>query len=286
MLPLRDKLRVICHQIKMTTKPVSDETMSVRLAERIKCLPNAEHIASMKQGELKELQAQVSNLMLDIEQANTSRTHDGYVQSMSKKGLPPYRKPVLPARNWYARHAALQCFTGLLKNAKRGDYAWVRVDLPKNVIEKMKAFGKEISDEDVYTADDDRYGRESSFHVTVKYGICEDDVEKVRDVLDGQKAGELYMGESSIFESEDEPYDVVKIEIESKDLKRLHGALSKLPNEDSHPVYKAHATIAYVKKGTGKKYVGAFKLDETIPFSKVVFETTTNEETTFTLEKD
>jgi len=51
--------------------------------------------------------------------------------------------------------------------------------------------------------------------------------------------------------------DVVKVDVESEDLRRLNQKIANaLPNTETHPGYKPHATIAYVKAGLGKKYAG------------------------------
>jgi 2'-5' RNA ligase len=58
----------------------------------------------------------------------------------------------------------------------------------------------------------------------------------------------------SIFEADD--YDVLKFGCESKALDALHKATKHyFDNNWKWPEYSPHVTIAYVKKGTGKKYV-------------------------------
>jgi hypothetical protein len=44
--------------------------------------------------------------------------------------------------------------------------------------------------------------------------------------------------------------------VESEDLKRLNAKNRKLPNGNEFPEYRPHLTVAYVKKGEGKKYAG------------------------------
>ena len=63
-----------------------------------------------------------------------------------------------------------------------------------------------------------------------------------------------------------EKYDVIFIEIDSKEIKDLNKKISsELENTDDFPVYKPHVTIAYVKPGTynnlkGKKPFNGTKL--------------------------
>jgi 2'-5' RNA ligase len=76
----------------------------------------------------------------------------------------------------------------------------------------------------------------------------------------------------SIFENE--KFDVVKIDVKSKDLAAMNAKLtSDLQCTVKFPDYHAHATIAYVKPGCGKKYKGMeIKLPEDeIILSKVLY---------------
>ena len=55
---------------------------------------------------------------------------------------------------------------------------------------------------------------------------------------------------------ENEKYDVVKFNVSPDGaLQYLHDELSKLPNSNEFPDYKPHITLAYIKKGLGKKYI-------------------------------
>lgn len=148
------------------------------------------------------------------------------------------------------------------------NYSWVYVNLPTEIKKKLIEFGKEIDPEDLYVKEADE-GIEKDPHITVKYAILTNEFKVVRDLLNGEKGGRFYLGESTIFEND--KFDVVKIEVESKDLLRLHDKLNNLQHEDKHPKYQAHATIAYVKPGKGKKYVGKFKLNKTIKFNEAFF---------------
>lgn len=148
------------------------------------------------------------------------------------------------------------------------DYSWVYVDLPKEIQNMVIEFGKEIDDDDLYKKEADS-GRETEPHITIKYALLTDLFKDIKDRLDGEKGGEFYLGKSTIFETD--KYDVVKIDVESEDLKRLHDRLNELPHEDKYPDYHAHVTIAYLKKGRGKKYIGKFKIDKKIKFKEIFF---------------
>lgn len=156
------------------------------------------------------------------------------------------------------------------KTAKEvsNEYSWTYVNLPSKIVDTLIEFGKEIDPDDLYTKEADS-GVETDPHITVKYALITNEFKDVKDLLKGEKGGKFYLGKSSIFEND--KFDVVKIDVESNDLLRLHEKLNYLPHEDKHPEFHAHATIAYVKPGKGKKYVGKFKIDKSFSFDELFF---------------
>jgi 2'-5' RNA ligase len=162
--------------------------------------------------------------------------------------------------------------------AKKYDYASTQVNLPSPVADKVLSLGKNIPDSDL-AAD----GRENEPHITVKYGLKDDDsVSKVREILSKEPPIKAVLGETSIFEAgndEQDRGDVVKLGVESDDLARINKLIAKaIPNEDSYPDYQPHVTLAYVKAGEGKKYAGDKSLAGTqIVFDSLSFRTKTGE---------
>lgn len=156
------------------------------------------------------------------------------------------------------------------KQAKQVEhnYSWVYVDLPSDIAKEVVALGKQIDKDDLFDGEGDG-GLELEPHVTVKYGLLTDDVKEIKECLDGAKGGTARLETSSVFEGE--KYDVVKIHVESEVLEKLHETLNRLCHEDKHPIYHAHATIAYVKPGCGKKYDGKFKIGKSFKIDKVYF---------------
>lgn len=154
------------------------------------------------------------------------------------------------------------------KKVKGKQYSWTYINLPKEIEKILVDFGKEIDPEDLFVKEADS-GLEKEPHVTIKYAILTNEVKDIRERLEEEKGGKFYLGESSMFETP--KYDVIKIEVESKDLKRIHNKLNELPHEDKYPDYNAHATIAYLKKGKGKKYVGKFKINNSFDFKEIFF---------------
>lgn len=143
-----------------------------------------------------------------------------------------------------------------------------------------------INPEDVYT--EDGRGIEEDPHVTALYGFHDEvTVDEVKDIVKKvlQKPTTVKVTGISTFSSEDKPFDVVKFDIESKELSRLNKKLQKLPNTNTFPEYNPHMTIAYVKKGTGEKYKKVFEKPVLITGDKMVFLDKDKNETTWTLIK-
>lgn len=104
----------------------------------------------------------------------------------------------------------------------------------------------------------EQYGYETNPHITVVMGVTkEEDYFKLRNWL--SKVGKLTfkIGNISSFRRDEKPYDVIKIEIESPKLNKIHEILKKhFENTDKFPEYKPHITLAYVKKGACKDIEG------------------------------
>jgi len=115
-----------------------------------------------------------------------------------------------------------------------------------------------IEDEDVYTEDGDQgYGREDEPHVTILYGlhasIPDSDIE---ELIEDIKPTKLTLKKISIFEND--KFDVVKFDVigvSEGRLSDMNKKFAELPHTTDYPDYHPHATIAYVKPGTGEKYV-------------------------------
>lgn len=123
------------------------------------------------------------------------------------------------------------------------------------VADKVRKLAASIPDADL-AAD----GRETEPHVTVKFGLHADDASNLTRVVRGFGPIRFKLGKTSLFQNPQ--HDVLKVDVDSSDLHRLNKLISdKLPHTDTHPDYKPHVTIAYVKPGMGRKYAGVASLE-------------------------
>lgn len=152
---------------------------------------------------------------------------------------------------------------------KPREFSSTQVDLAHGDADAVRAAAAKIPDADL--ADD---GREEQPHITVKFGLHTNDAADVRRVLADEPPITVTLGKTSIFPAKDGgDYDVVKVDVDSPDLHRLNAKIAgALEHTDTHPEYKPHVTLAYVKPGLGKKYVGRDDLaGRTLTFKAITF---------------
>lgn len=126
-----------------------------------------------------------------------------------------------------------------------------------------------IDADDLYEPKDETgYGKETEPHVTILYGLHTDIPDSdIKAEIDKIKKPSLKMGKVSFFENA--KFDVLKFDVESDDLHKLNKKFRKFPFTSDYPEYHPHCTIAYVKKGTAKKYVDRLNKFMEIPFESV-----------------
>lgn len=136
-----------------------------------------------------------------------------------------------------------------------------------------KSITDKVNEPDLYTGDDEgRYGIEDDPHVTLIYGLHSGEVEvaEAKKWLESNGPVDIKIVGMNHFETDD--YDVVKLEVESDKLHKLRKVVeSKYPNTQSFPEYNPHVTVAYVKKGTGKKYTEVFKQPIKLTLDGVIY---------------
>jgi hypothetical protein len=117
----------------------------------------------------------------------------------------------------------------------------------------MKMFHEKIEEDDL-SGD----GIEKDPHVTLLYGLHSEEIKDIDviDICQSIKIGPMDLHNISLFENKD--FDVLKFDVRSNFLRKINEKLSDLPHTTDYPDYHAHATIAYLKPGKGKKYVDMF----------------------------
>jgi hypothetical protein len=153
-------------------------------------------------------------------------------------------------------------------------FSCVQYNLPLPVAHKIIEWGKQnIPDDILYMPSDDAtYGRETTIHCTVFFGLHTELATPIIYLLENEHSFLIRLGQISRFNND--KFDVVKIEAYSDDLFRLHEKLGNcLACTETYNAYRPHVTIAYVNRGEGRKFVGDKTFDrltccvETLCFS-------------------
>lgn len=137
---------------------------------------------------------------------------------------------------------------------------------------RIQEFVASLPEADVYTDPaDPTVGRETDSHVTALYGIDSADPAQAAAVIAGTPSIFATLGKTSIFENEQ--YDVLKVDVDSPDLHALNAKLrAGTEHTSTFPDDQPHLTLAYLKKGAGKKYVGRTDFEgHTLKFDEVEF---------------
>lgn len=181
------------------------------------------------------------------------------------------------------------------------EFSCVMAAITGETAEQLRRMSQQIAVEDIDPED----GLTSDPHVTVRYGLHENDIARMTEFLRWVQPFEIRFGKLKTFEADDNRpnSDCLVMEIQGVDpyekdfgpaspawdpLSSLHHQLGALgPHTDTYDEYRPHLTLGYVKKGKGKKYVkmenpfeGKTYWVETLVFSPAVGAKTTIELTT------
>lgn len=132
-----------------------------------------------------------------------------------------------------------------------------------------------IDPKDVYIKPlDDSYGIEENPHMTILYGIHEDEVDPdtIMDVI-REDMGQITVNITNISMFSNDEYDVVKYDVPvTEELKKYREMFERtFPNTQTFPVFHPHITLAYVKPGEGSKYVSELDEPFSVTFDKGVY---------------
>lgn len=116
-------------------------------------------------------------------------------------------------------------------------------------------------------------GLEKEPHVTILYGfhneVNSNDVFKLYKENFSLKPIKIKITGISVFNNNE--FDVVKFDVNSKELHDINRLMRNLPNTQTFPDYHPHITIAYVKKGTGSKYIKNFNVERILNGNELIF---------------
>ena len=142
------------------------------------------------------------------------------------------------------------------KKEEKPLYGCVMMD-PKKIKGWKEVHLAGIDEDDLYEPDNDDYGLEEQPHITIVYGIHEDEVDPsvVVDMME-QKMLPVKVQISEIDFFENKEYDVIKYNVPvTEQLQEYRDMfMDAFENTQTFSGYNPHITIAYVKKGNGKKY--------------------------------
>lgn len=130
--------------------------------------------------------------------------------------------------------------------------AVARIELPEKIDHRIKEVARHIPD---YFLDGN--GRTKTSHITIKM-FSEDEPEDIAKVLQGEAPFRVVLGKANIIEAtESRPYDILKVDVHSPSIRRLHNKLSEsLSGVRGGNGYQPFIKIADVQPGMGDKLIG------------------------------
>ena len=145
-----------------------------------------------------------------------------------------------------------------LKRIKQGEFDQATIqlsDIPQSLIKQIKVLQKQISKEILNTSMDNPgwidNGIQQNFHITVLFGIKDNDSNKVKDIFkEFDTPITIETDGIEYFNPGKEEKTVAVLRCKSEALKKLHEKLrDNIKNTHRKGEFKAHITIAYLEKG-------------------------------------
>ena len=144
------------------------------------------------------------------------------------------------------------------------EYSCVMLDVSQTIKNMIKKWGlMNISSNLLYINPSiGIFGYEYNPHLTIKYGIHEETPQNVLQCIQNTGNITINYGKISLFEG-NPSYDVVKIDVFGDALYRMNELITRnVVSTDRYPIYSPHVTIAYIKKGIGKKFLNDETFDK------------------------
>lgn len=116
--------------------------------------------------------------------------------------------------------------------------------------------------QDLYQQQNQDFGYNDNQHITILYGFLDGqtvDTQKMGQYLYPTDKLKIKVTGMSVFELQ--KYDVLKLDVQCKQLNKMNTAITKnFKYSNDYDKYIPHLTIAYLKPGTGSKYIKNIKL--------------------------
>ena len=142
----------------------------------------------------------------------------------------------------------------LEKDAKVHENASTQIDLPPAAAARMLAVSRKLVPDEDLAGD----GRETRPHVTIKYGVREDEA-TLKATVSSRMPFQIALGRVMVFTPGESSKGAAPIVVEAfaKQLKGLHDAVGEAMGvrPDDFP-YVPHVTVAYVRPEEAEKYAG------------------------------
>ncbi|MGH7974751.1 MAG: 2'-5' RNA ligase family protein [bacterium] len=176
------------------------------------------------------------------------------------------------------------------KKVKQGNYSCAMALVPHDLAQEIVEWGvRNVPDDKVYL-DGDKFGRELESHITIKYGLLTNNGKHVRRSFNDSKPFKARLGKVRHFQPPELPFDVLTVEVISKDLEKANKNLTEnfkcatdLPSDE----YKPHITISYMKRDTAKDYIGSDVFEgKELELDTIIFSPRKGNRTYFNISQD
>jgi len=165
----------------------------------------------------------------------------------------------------------------LFEDMKPEENKYGCVMLSADIPDWDKLTSRAINEKDIYNDGTDEYGYEHKPHITVIFGLHDNEIvdkSLIHNIIKDMPQMTFYVNEIGVFENadNDKPFDVVKFDIKpTQQLLNNRDKFLELPNTQTFPDYHPHMTIGYVNKGEGRKHKRILKKPIKFRFNQGVY---------------
>jgi 2'-5' RNA ligase len=165
---------------------------------------------------------------------------------------------------------------------EKGYYSFgsTQFNMPVEVAFPALYMGAMIDPEDLHAN-----GVELEPHITLQYGLRDDSDHSIKWICDNHAPVRADFGRLSLFENNPD-FDVLKLDVEGDSLRSMNELIRwDIPHTDKWDQYNPHLTIAYLKKGMGRKYLDIDNplQDSSVVLDELCYSKTTGEKSFFSL---